>query len=142
MIPWIPKTREKVIKKIRGRISSEKYQDEISLMRAKNALYLSELRRNPTKAEIIFGDYLYKRGVRFIFQKGFFTPFHRIVDFYIPVRKICIEVDGSSHLFKQDIDYRRDKWFIKERGFTFIRIDNYEVYTGRFKDKIKCLFTK
>lgn len=97
-----------------------------------NLKYSKELRKNPTKAESIVRKYLKEKKVKHIFQKGFLIPFHRIVDFYIPKKKIIIEIDGPIHLLTKDKDTNKDKAFKKHRNFKTIRITNEQVYSGEY----------
>lgn len=94
-----------------------------------NSKYRSKLIVRATKEELIFKKHLEDNNIRFIFQKGFLLPFHRIVDFYIPVRKIIIEIDGGYH--KNPAERMRDRWkdkrFLEERGMKTIRINNEDV---------------
>ena len=99
----------------------------------KNRLYLKKLRENATLAEKIVRSFLIENNIRFIFQRGFFKPFHRIVDFYIPRDKLVIEIDGSSHYGKEEKDNRRDNWFIKERKIRIMRFTNEEVFNEDYK---------
>jgi very-short-patch-repair endonuclease len=96
----------------------------------RNSRYIVELRKKATKSELIFKKMLDENNVKYIFQKGFISKgFHCIVDFYIPKRKICFEIDGGVHLSKMQIekDRKKDNYLIKTRGFTVIRIKNEDV---------------
>lgn len=97
-----------------------------------NHKYLKVLRANPTWEELIVKDYLDDIGVEHIFQKGFLKPFHRIVDFYIPKKKLIIEVDGSAHKFKKRKDGRKDREWLSKRGIKTLRIRNDETYTWKY----------
>lgn len=82
-----------------------------------------------TKAELVFGNRLAAAHIPFIFQKGFFRPFHRIYDFYLPHLSLGIEIDGTYH---QDIvskDTRKDYSFLTSMGINTIRIPNEDVDT-------------
>lgn len=60
-------------------------------------------------------------------QKGFLsTTTHYIVDFYIPQRKLCIEVDGEHHTQEPQMSYDsvRDQYLSLVRGFKILRIPN------------------
>lgn len=104
----------------------------------RHAKFQNQLRNRPTRAEKIVMQWLEDKGIRFIFQKGFFTPFHRIVDFYFPKpHRIILEVDGSSHDGKEEKDYRRDVWYENVRGYRIIRIQNYHAYSGIFRTILK-----
>ncbi len=43
------------------------------------------------------------------------------LDFAIPDRKLCVEIDGSAHRVKTEKDERRDRMMI-ERGWKILRI--------------------
>jgi len=112
------------------------YKYKIKELQQNNQRYLTKLRSNPTKAELIVKEFLEDWGVKFIFQKGFLTPFHRIVDFYIPAGGIIIEVDGNSHDKTKRLDWAKDNFWCDDRGMTTIRITNDDVYNGVFKEKL------
>lgn len=99
----------------------------------RNNKYIKELRRRPTKAEEIVGRYLIEKEIYFIFQKGFLKPFHRIVDFYFPVRGIILEIDGGYHKTIIKKDNHKDYCWIKDRRMLTIRITNEDVFNGKFK---------
>jgi very-short-patch-repair endonuclease len=73
-------------------------------------------------------DFLAALGVPYRFQQGFYTPFYRIVDFYLPEQNIAIELDGGCH--DHEKDSRRDEWFIRERGITILRFTNEQIFPG------------
>ncbi|MCD8308964.1 MAG: endonuclease domain-containing protein [Clostridia bacterium] len=57
-----------------------------------------------------------------------------IVDFYCPLRKIVIEIDGSQH-YEDDAkvrDVQRDTYF-KQQGITVLRYSNLDI-NCRFTD--------
>ncbi len=69
-------------------------------------------------------DYL---GERYLFQKGFFNEHtHYIVDFYLPKRKLCLEIDGGYHGKPEQVAYdaRRDAFLTEVRKFKVLRIRN------------------
>lgn len=128
--------RERLLSsRINKRLLEDKYTSKENKTRDKNNLYKMQLKRNPTKAEIIVKEYLSERKMGVQFQKGFFVPFHRIVDFYIPNLKLIIEVDGGYHKETEEKDRRKDVLW-SERGITTIRILNEEVFDGSFKSII------
>lgn len=97
-----------------------------------NSHYRKELKRNPTKAEVIVLEWLKYNNIRYIFQKGFLLPFHRIVDFYIPSKKTIIEIDGSAHYTTKDKDQLKDSTAFMERKFKTIRLTNDQVFNREF----------
>lgn len=96
-----------------------------------NFKYRRQLINRATKEELIFKNWLEKNNIKFMFQKGFLLPFHRIVDFYIPKKKIIIEIDGGYH--KNPAENMKDRWkdkrFFEDRGMKTFRIKNEEVLT-------------
>jgi very-short-patch-repair endonuclease len=92
---------------------------------------LKKLKSNPTKSELEFMDILDKNNIKYIFQKWFIKwNNYCIIDFYIPNKKICIEIDGWYHLNKEQKirDYYRDKYLTEYRKFKVIRILNEDIY--------------
>ena len=47
-----------------------------------------------TTTERAFPRYLAALGLRFREQQGFYTPFYRIADFYLPEQNLIIEING------------------------------------------------
>lgn len=138
-IPWLKQPKkhryDKLSKRIYKRLDDDSYSYKVNKTRDKNNLYKMQLKLSPTKAEIIVGNYLYERKIGFQFQKGFFVPFHRIVDFYLPNKKIIIEVDGGYHKETVEKDKIKDTLW-KSRDMTTIRVTNDEVFDGSFKAKL------
>lgn len=98
----------------------------------RNSLYLAEQKyKNITGSEIRFGYILCENGIEFMYQKGFFSPFHRIADFYIPNKKLIIEIDGGYHKepYYQEKDRMKDVAFLKNRGIKTVRLLNEQVDT-------------
>ena len=104
----------------------------------RNSFYRFKLRQRATKAEIEFGKILCKLKITFRFQKGFFYPYHIIVDFYIAGKKIAFEVDGKYHLSQLKKDKERDSALFS-RGVTTHRFTNDDVLN---KSKKVCLKIK
>jgi len=51
---------------------------------------------------------------------------HYIADFYCASAKVVIEIDGSSHIGREEYDHERDE-FMKAIGLTVIRISDADV---------------
>jgi len=103
----------------------------------RNSFYLKELRKNMTRAERQFGFELCNAKIPFLFQKGFFKPFHRIVDFYLPGKGIIIEIDGLIHNKTLQKDTNKDYSFWVMRGFRTIRFKNEDVFKPNIVERIK-----
>ncbi len=94
---------------------------------------IKNLRRRATPAELCFREKLKKCcPVKFKFQRGFIKGrYYAIVDFHIPSRNICIEIDGEYHNREkqQAKDKRRDKWLTTVRKQKVIRLTNDEAFS-------------
>jgi very-short-patch-repair endonuclease len=97
---------------------------------SRNSLFRLKLISRATPQEIIFRDFLESKGISFIFQKGFLSPFHRIVDFYIKKYRLIVEIDGGYHENTTSFDQEKDKTW---RRFRTLRIKNSQVDDGTFK---------
>jgi very-short-patch-repair endonuclease len=101
------------------------------LPRAKqHAIFVAQRRQRATLAENLFCSYLASLGLSYRFQQGFYTPYYRIADFYLPAQNIIIEIDGPCHDPLKD--ERRDKWFERARGIKTLRLTNEQVLRGEF----------
>lgn len=91
----------------------------------------AKLTKRATPAENVFLHYLESLGLSYRFQQGFYTPYYRIVDFYLPDHNLIIEVDGPCH--NPEKDCRRDEWFTRVRGIPILRLTNEQVMSGDFE---------
>ena len=81
------------------------------------------LRKNMTKEE---------RHLWYDFLKNYPVKFRRqavinkyVADFYCPVAKLIIELDGSQHFEEKEMDYDEKRTaFLEQYGLTVIRIPN------------------
>jgi len=88
--------------------------------------YANEMRNQSTKGEIKFWCELLrnrKSGYQFYRQKPID---HFIVDFYCPKLKLVIEIDGTSHLDKQEYDKHREE-ILKSYGLFIARYNDLNV---------------
>lgn len=87
-----------------------------------------ELRQMATVAERIFWNAVRTQfwdGIKFRRQVSI-GPY--VVDFYVPSRKLVIELDGDSHY--QPNAQRYDEWrddFLREQGLKVLRFTNTEI---------------
>lgn len=111
---------------------SEKYVDWIN----KTCMELIE---KSTYSENLFKKKMSENKVDFVEQAFFMINGKSyFLDFIIPKYMIAIEVDGASHICKEENDFERDKLF-KSVGIKTLRISNSDVYR---KDFISFLFDK
>ena len=98
-------------------------EDTMFLYNSKLKKYSQELRKNMTPEERhLWYDFLKKLPLT---VKRQFRIGDYIVDFYIPEKRIIIEIDGRQHLMEENknADEARDQK-LKNRGLTVIRISN------------------
>lgn len=93
-----------------------------------------QLTNRPTKAELVFKQYLDEFGIPYRFQKGVVTSKKRkavrVVDFYVARVKIVFEIDGSYHesSYQQIADFKREQEIgVKIKNVLFVRFSNKEV---------------
>lgn len=75
--------------------------------------------------------------MKFKFQRGFIKGgYYAIVDFFIPSRKLCIEIDGPYHLRpeQQAKDKHRDKWLREVRRLKIKRLTNEQAFSISVED--------
>ena len=91
-------------------------------------IHASEMRANPTPSEArllhAMRKVRYERGW-VLSSQTVLRPY--IVDIFIPNRKVVVEVDGDSHVGREDYDSRRDS-FLFGSGWSVIRVSNEEVW--------------
>jgi len=96
-----------------------------------------ELRKNMTLAEKRMWLFCLKKlNLNVLRQKPID---HFIVDFYIPCLKLVIEIDGKSHINKQDYDKERTQ-VLEKYGLKVVRYTNEEVFRnieGIYDDLMK-----
>ena len=86
------------------------------------------LRSNMTPAEATLWRALKGRGaggLKFRRQQGI-GPY--VLDFYCPERRLCVELDGSSHDYRYEYDEQRTQ-FLAEQGIRVVRFRNEQVFT-------------
>jgi very-short-patch-repair endonuclease len=103
-------------------IQTKEYRE----MQRRNSRYKRALKRDATPQERIVKVFLETHEIPFIFQKGFFNPFHRIVDFYFPRLALLLEIDGPIHMGRREADRRKDQT-AAARGMVTLRVSNREV---------------
>lgn len=82
---------------------------------------------NPTLAEECFAEILRELGIPFEREKIILNGDRFVlIDAYLPDRKMCLEIDGSSHKTQEKYDQGRDAW-LKAQGYEVIRFQNKEV---------------
>lgn len=98
---------------------------------ARHAIHKAQLHKQSTPAENWFCRHLASLGLTYRFQQGFYTPYYRIVDFYLPEENLIIEIDGPCHDAEED--RRRDAEFTAARGIRILRLTNEQAVSGAFE---------
>jgi len=87
-----------------------------------------ELRKNQTDAESVLWNKLRNKqmgGYKFFRQYGIGSY---IADFYCPLLKVVIEVDGGQHYSEEAMVYdHKRKEFLKGAGIRVIRFNNLDI---------------
>lgn len=86
-----------------------------------------ELRQPQTPAEATLWRYLRNRNLKYKFRRQ--HPIYRfIIDFYCAEAKLLIEIDGDSHLEKEQIEYDKARTeYLEALGYKVIRFTNNDV---------------
>jgi len=86
-----------------------------------------ELRQPQTPAEATLWQHLRNRKLKYKFRRQ--HPIYRfIIDFYCAEAKLLIEIDGDSHLGKEQIEYDKARTeYLEELGYKVIRFTNNDV---------------
>lgn len=89
-----------------------------------------ELQASANKYEHLMGEYLINKGIKFIHQAPFVINGKiYFLDFYLPERRLAVEVDGIYHesMRQSDYDATRDYNF-RSIGIKTLRINNNETH--------------
>jgi very-short-patch-repair endonuclease len=86
-----------------------------------------EMRQPQTPAEATLWQHLRNRNLRYKFRRQ--HPIDRfIIDFYCAEAKLLIEIDGASHLDKEQVEYDKARTeYLEELGYKVIRFTNNDV---------------
>ena len=95
------------------------------------------LRNDSTLAEVLLWNQLKRKQMR-----GY--DFHRqkpidnyIVDFFCPKLMLAVEIDGTSHMFREERDAKRQER-LESLGISFLRVDDLDV-KFRMDDVLKMI---
>lgn len=103
-----------------------------------------ELISKSTFPENLFKKKMFLNNIDFVEQAFFMINGKSyFLDFIMPKYMIAIEIDGSSHIKKEDQDFERDRLF-NSIGIKTLRISNSDVYRKDFiqyfLNKVKALY--
>src|SRR3989344_9619769 len=86
------------------------------------------LRRNLSKAEILLWLRLKNKKINGHKFRRQYSIGRYVTDFYCPILKLAIEIDGGSHLATSSREYDKQREnFIKSFGIKILRFKNQEI---------------
>jgi very-short-patch-repair endonuclease len=89
--------------------------------------FARELRQPQTPAEAILWKYLRNRNLEYKFRRQHPIKFF-IIDFYCPQVKLCIEIDGDTHITKEQRNYDTARTeYLESLGHKVVRFTNNDV---------------
>ncbi len=88
-----------------------------------------KLRQDTVKAEKIIWDRIRNRQIEDCKFRRQYSVDKFVIDFYSPILKLAIEIDGESHFKEGAAEYDRERqMYIESLGIKFIRFTNNDVY--------------
>ena len=104
-----------------------------------------ELRKNMTSAEVALWQQLKAGQLNGTNWRRQYSIDRYILDFYCPIYKLCIELDGHEHYTMQGDtkDFDRTE-FLNSRGIDVLRFENKEIWNNpeRVIETIKIKLTE
>ncbi len=89
--------------------------------------FARELRQPQTPAKSTLWNLLRNRNLKYKFRRQYPIDFF-IIDFYCAEAKLLIEIDGSSHLEKEQQEYDQARTeYLEASGYKVIRFTNDDV---------------
>jgi very-short-patch-repair endonuclease len=85
-----------------------------------------QMRHEPTPAEAMLWRHVRGRNVSGMRFRRQHAIGRYIVDFYCPEQRLVVELDGTSHSARADIDSLRDQ-YLRDRGERVLRLCNEKV---------------
>ena len=88
-----------------------------------------KLRQDIVKAEKVIWDKIRNRQIEDCKFRRQYSVDKYVIDFYSPILKLAIEIDGESHFEEGAAEYDRERQsYIESLGIKFIRFTNNDVY--------------
>ena len=88
-----------------------------------------KLRQDIVIAETIIWDKIRNRQIEDCKFRRQYSVDKYVIDFYSPILKLAIEIDGESHFQDGVAEYdRKRQSYIEYLGITFLRFTNNDVY--------------
>ncbi|BAY84884.1 hypothetical protein NIES267_43820 [Calothrix parasitica NIES-267] len=88
-----------------------------------------KLRQDIVKAEKIIWNRIRNRQIEDCKFRRQYSVDKFVIDFYNPILKLAIEIDGESHFQEGAAEYDKERQiYIESLGITFVRFTNNDVY--------------
>jgi very-short-patch-repair endonuclease len=85
-----------------------------------------------TKAEVFLWMELKNRKLLDCKFRRQYSVDNYVLDFYSPVLHLAIEIDGSTHISQDEIEYDKNRQSeIENLGIKFLRFTNDEIYQNK-----------
>ena len=85
--------------------------------------YRQKLRNQSTFAEVYLWKLLKNKQIKRLRFRRQYSFNCYIIDFYCPLIKLGIELDGEGHVYTEEYDQNRDL-YLKNYGITILRYEN------------------
>ncbi|MEA5598966.1 endonuclease domain-containing protein [Rivularia sp. UHCC 0363] len=90
-----------------------------------------QLRQDIVKAEKIIWDKIRNKQIENCKFRRQYSVDKFVIDFYSPILKLAIEIDGESHFMEGAAEYDRERQtYIESFGIKFVRFTNNDVYNN------------
>ena len=103
--------------------------DKRNVNRKELKAFRRNLRKNLTPAEVALWQHLKAGKLNGASWRRQFSVGNYILDFYCPVHKLCVELDGEGHFTMQGDMYDYDRTeFLTSLGIRVLRFENKDVW--------------
>ena len=103
--------------------------DKRNVNRKELKAFRRNLRKNLTPAEVALWQHLKAGKLNGTSWRRQFSVGNYILDFYCPVHKLCVELDGEGHFTMQGDMYDYDRTeFLTSLGIRVLRFENKDVW--------------
>ena len=103
--------------------------DKRTVNRKELKAFRRNLRKNLTPAEVALWQHLKAGKLNGTSWRRQFSVGDYILDFYCPVAKLCVELDGEGHFTMQGDTYDYDRTeFLESLGIRVLRFENKDVW--------------
>ena len=110
-------------------VLAKSMDDKRTVNRKELKAFRRNLRKNLTPAEVALWQHLKAGKLNGTSWRRQFSVGDYILDFYCPVAKLCVELDGEGHFTMQGDTYDYDRTeFLESLGIRVLRFENKDVW--------------